>query len=183
MSRPFHNFKRGFIMSRLAWLSAAASAAVLVAACGGGGGGGGSSLTASDPADKYIGTWTNCLVVTVPGSPTISALTSFTATKTDATHGSFTTTVTVFATSNCAVLKLADPVPVPELSGSAAIDSVGTGPSGSDKITITPSTLPSFKDLALVTGGQLQFGDAGSAKDAQGYPTALDSSFILTKQP
>jgi len=170
-------------MIRLAWLSSAASAAVLVAACGGGGGGGGSSLTASDPTDKYVGTWTNCLVVPVPSGPTVSALTSFTATKIDATHGSFTTTVTVFATTNCTVLMLSDPVLVPELSGKGTIDSVGTGPSGSDKITFTPSTLPSFKDIALVTGGQLQFGDAGSAKDAQGYPTALDSSFILTKQP
>lgn len=170
-------------MIRLAWLSCAASAAVLVAACGGGGGGGPSALTSFEPVDKYVGTWTNCLVVTFPGSPTVSALTSFTATKIDATHGTFTTTVTVFATTDCTVLMLSDPVPVPELSGSGSIDSVGTGPSGSDKITITPSTLPSFKDLALVTGGQLQFGDAGSAKDAQGYPTALDSSFILTKQP
>ena len=181
MSRPFHNFKRGFIMSRLAWLSSAASAAVLVAACGGGGGG--SSLPPSEPVDKYVGTWTNCLVVTIPGSPTVSALTSFTATKVDATHGSFTTTVTIFATSNCAVLKLSDPVPVPELSGNVAIDSVGTGPSGSDKITITPPTLPSFKEIALVTGSQLQFGDPDSAKDAQGYPTALDSKLILTRQP
>lgn len=180
MSRPFHNFKRGFIMRRLAWLSSAASVAVLVAACGGGGGG--SSLTPSEPTDKYVGTWTNCLVTVVNGI-TVSALTSFTATKTDATHGSFTTTVTVFATSNCAVLKLSDPVPVPELSGNVAIDSVGTGPSGSDKITITPSSLPSFKNLALVTGSQLQFGDPDSAKDAQGYPTALDTKLILTKQP
>ena len=167
-------------MIRLAWLSSAASAAVLVAACGGGGGG--SSLTTSEPTDKYVGTWTNCLVTVVNGI-TVSALTSFTATKTDATHGSFTTTVTVFAITSCTGLKLADPVPVPELSGNVAIDSPGSGPSGSDKITITPSTLPSFKELALVTGNQLQFGDAGSAKDAQGYPTALDTSFILTKQP
>ena len=169
-------------MIRLAWLSSAASAAVLVAACGGGGGGDPTALTTFEPVDTYVGTWTNCLVTVVSGV-TVSALTSFTATKVDATHGAFTTTVTVFATNNCTVLMLSDPVPVPELSGKGSIDSVGTGPSGSDKITFTPATLPSFKDLALVTGGQLQFGDAGSAKDAQGYPTALDSSFILTKQP
>ncbi|ABE45808.1 hypothetical protein [Polaromonas sp. JS666] len=167
-------------MIRLAWLFSAASVAVLVAACGGGDGGT-AALISSEPIDKYVGNWTNCQATVVSGV-NVSALTSFTATKTDATRGSFTTTVTVFAITSCTGLKLADPVPVPQLSGNVAIDSVGTGPSGSDKITITPSTLPSFKDLALVTGGQLQFGDAGSAKDAQGYPTALDSSFILTKQ-
>ncbi len=168
-------------MIRLAWLSSVASAAVLVAACGGGDGGT-AALISSEPIDKYVGNWTNCRA-TVVGGVNVSALTNFTAAKIDATHGSFTTTVSIFATTSCDVVKLSGPTPVPLLSGNVAIDSVGTGPSGSDKITITPSTLPSFKDLALVTGSQLQFGDAGSAKDAQGYPTALDSSFILTKQP
>jgi len=169
-------------MIRLAWLFSAASAAVLVAACGGGDGGS-AALISSEPIDKYVGNWSNCQATVVSGV-NVSALTSFTAAKIDATHGSFTTTVTIFATTDCAVVKLSGPTPVPQLSGSVAIDSPGSGPSGSDRITITPSTLPSFKDLALVTGGsQLQFGDAGSPKDALGYPTALDSSFILTRQP
>lgn len=169
-------------MIRLAWLSSVASAAVLVAACGGGGDGGTAALISSEPMDKYVGNWTNCRA-TVVGGVNVSALTNFTATKIDATHGSFTTTVSIFATNSCDVVKLSGPTPVPQLSGSVAIDSPGSGPSGSDRITITPSTLPSFKDLALVTGSQLQFGDVGSAKDALGYPTALDSSFILTREP
>ena len=168
-------------MIRLAWLSSVASAAFLVAACGGGDGGT-AALISSEPIDKYVGNWTNCQATVVSGV-NVSALTNFTAAKIDATHGSFTTTVSIFATTDCVVVKLSGPTAVPQLSGNVAIDSPGSGPSGSDKITITPSTLPSFKDLALVTGSQLQFGDAGSAKDAQGYPTALDSSFILIKQP
>jgi hypothetical protein len=168
-------------MIRLAWLSSVASAAVLVAACGGGDGGT-AALISSEPIDKYVGNWTNCRATVVSGV-NVSALTNFTATKIDATHGSFTTTVTVFAITSCTGLKLSGPTPVPQLSGGVAIDSQGSGPSGSDRITITPSSLPSFKDLALVTGSQLQFGDVGSAKDALGYPTALDSSFILTREP
>lgn len=181
MGCPVSNFKRGSIMIRLAWLFSAASAAVLVAACGGGDGGT-ATLTTSEPFDKYVGNWTNCQLTVVSGV-SASVLTSFTATKINATHGSFTTTVSIFATTSCDVVKLSGPTPIPQLSGSVAIDSPGSGPSGSDRITITPSTLPSFKELALVTGNQLQFGDAGSAKDALGYPTALDSSFILTREP
>lgn len=169
-------------MIRWAWLISAGAAAS-IAACGGGGGDGSTSaLTAADPTDKYVGTWTNCLVVTANGI-TVSALTSFTATKIDATHGSVTTTVTGFANGSCAPPAVTAAIAVPELSGTVTIDSPGSGPSGSDKITVTPSTLPSFKELALVTGSQLQFSDPFSAKDTQGYPTALDSSFILTRQP
>ena len=128
-----------------------------------------------------MGTWTTCITLVVSGI-TVSALTTFTATKMDATHGSFATTATPFANASCTPPAAGAPIPVPELTGTVAIDNSASGPFGADRITITPSAVPSFKDIALINGTQLQFGDELSPKDAQGYPTALDTAFTLIKQ-
>lgn len=170
-------------MMRLTRLFSAAGAAVLIAACGGGGGGT-TATTVTDPTDKYIGIWTNCqpsVVNNINGS----VLIVFTATKIDATHGSFTITASGFANASCTPPAVVAPASLPKLSGTVVIDFPASGPSGADKITITHLTIPSSKDIdiALVNGNQLQFGDELSAKDAQGYPTALDPSVTLIKQP
>ena len=168
-------------MTRLARLVSIAGAAVLIGACGGGGGGGMTALTPADPSDKFIGSWATCIAFVVNGID-LSALTVFTAAKIDATHGSFATTATPFANAGCAPPAAGAPVPVPELTGTVAIDSAASGPFGADRITITPSAAPSFKDIALVNGNQLQFGDELSPPDAQGYPSTLDTLAIFIRQ-
>ncbi len=169
-------------MMRLTRLCSAAGAAVLIAACGGGGGGGTTATTVTDPTDKYIGIWTNCQA-SVVNNINVSVLIVFTATKIDATHGSFTTTASGFANASCTPPAVVAPASLPKLSGTVVIDFPASGPSGADKITITPLTIPSSKDIAFVNGNLLQFGAELSAKDAQGYPTALDPSVTLIQQP
>ena len=171
-------------MMRLTRLCSAAGAAVLIAACGGGGGGGTTATTVTDPTDQYIGIWTNCQA-SVVNNINVSVLIVFTATKIDATHGSFTITASGFANASCTPPAVVAPASLPKFSGTVVIDFPASGPSGADKITITHLTIPSSKDIdiAFVNGNQLQFGAELSAKDAQGYPTALDTSFTLIKQP
>lgn len=179
---PCHGFIRRPAMTRLARLVSAAGTAMLIAACGGGGGGGTTvaSTTAADPIDKYLGNWaTGCIIDAATGT---SGLVVFTTTnKTSATQASFTTTVTGFANANCT----APPTATVSVAATGVIDGPTTVPSpGVDKITTTVPGAAPEKDIALLNGNQLQFGNSEltAPKDAQGYPTTLDTTAIFIKQ-
>lgn len=178
---PCRGFIRRPAMTRLARLLSTAGAAVLIAACGGGGGGDTTAVLPADPIDKYIGAWAVC----IPDPPlNASARLEFTATKIGTTQASSSAQVIGFANTSCAP-PAAIIIPIPEFTGIGVIDFPASGPSGADKVTFTPSNtaIPPFKDITLVLNGiQLQFGDAASPPDAQGYPTALDPAITFTKQ-
>lgn len=153
-------------MSRLARLVSAACAAVLIAACGGGGG-----AALVDAIDTYLGTWTTaCLIDAGTGR---SERLVFTAVKTGVNQASFATTATAFPNASC--------TPPADIASSVVETGVIDGPAtvpfpGVDRLTFTVPGLAPAKDIAFVNGNQLQFGDDLSPLDAQGYPTALDTS-------
>lgn len=178
---PCDGFIRRLAMTRLARLVSAAGAAVLIAACGGGGGGDTTAVLPADPIDKYIGAWAVCIPDPALNA---SARLEFTAAKIGATQASSSAQAIGFANTSC-VPPAAIIIPIQEFSGIGVIDFPASGPSGADKVTFTPSNtaIPSFKDITLVlNGNQLQFGDGASLPDAQGYPTALDSTITFTRQ-
>lgn len=185
LAKPYlscHGFIRRPGMARLARLFSAASAAMLIAACGGGGGDGTTATTTADPTDKYAGTWVSC----IPSSTNATSIrVDFTATKIDAIHMSITTRDTIFANTSCTAPPVTPSFVIDALSGTAVIDGQATVQSKVvDKFTLT-SNLPSvspIKDIALVNGNQLQFGDAAaSPTDVQGYPTTLDTIAIFAR--
>ncbi len=180
-STPCHGFIRRPAMARLARLVSAAGAAVLIAACGGGGGDTTATATAADPIDQYIGHWAVCIPDPARNA---SARLEFIATKIGATQASSLAQAIGFPNIGCAP-PVAIIIPIPEFSGIVVIDFPASGPVGADKVTFRPSdtAIPPSKDITLVLNGiQLQFGDGASPTDAQGYPTALDTSITFTKQ-
>ncbi len=187
---PCHGLMRKPTLTRMASLVSAAGAALLIAACGGGGGT--ATTTAADPVDKYLGTWgtTACFVDAATGVSFNNTV--FTATKIDATRASFTTTASGFANPSCtappaATLSLTETA---VHDGTATVDgkTVDRFTNTNVTFTVTDATgttttpFPDDKDIAFVNGNQLQFGDGTSPPDAQGYPTALDTTFVLTRR-
>lgn len=177
-STPCHGFIRRPAMARLARLVSAAGAAVLIAACGGGGGGG--AIAPDSTTDKYIGIWNACVV-----SGTESILLFLRFAKIDAKRATFFSTATLHANANCTSPQSI----LASTEGTGVIDGTTTVQSTVvDKITITDSTGPltgiPFKDIALVNGNQLQFGNSADTdpKDPDGYPTTLNTIVIFIRQ-
>ena len=155
-------------------------------ACGGGGGDA-APAPAAVSADKYVGVWGNCQPVTAATNGVLSARSDFVFTKTGATTLSYSVDGTGFKAANCTgpvfnnIKALA--------TGTATIN--GTKVVGSDTVDRIdfvgvskdiPELNGPFKEIALIAGNILKL-SAPSAADAQGYPTALDNTFLFTKQP
>lgn len=149
-------------------------ASASLAACGGGGGD-------PDVADKYVGTWTNSCSVSGANSSYNGLLVY---TKTGATSTRFTFNINFYSTStNCTGNFSADIV-----QGTDAYR--GTKTIGGDVVDLIETTINkadgspdgSYKDIGLVAGNRLYFGDSTKPVDPNGYPTTLDRTFLLTKQ-
>jgi hypothetical protein len=163
-----------------------------LAACGGGGGDAPTPtptpvlILASSGTDKYVGTWGNCQPVAPGASGILSARTNFVFTKTNINVMDLSVDGVGYKTTDC--------------SGAAAdaITGIGTavvtingakllGTQTVDRLDFVAksATISSFngnlKDLGFITGNTLLF-SASSSGDANGYPTALDTTTIFTKQ-
>lgn len=197
-------------MRNIAQLTLALLAASTLVACGGG-----SSGTATVPTypttAKYLGTW-NSICDTddieangAAGSYVVTSL-EFTSNTATAVSGNLKTKVYGFTDSSCTTLlaTMAQALTV-------TIDSVGTGPNGSDKVTgvvqnaaisgatvtitsgansikyLNGRTLGSTgKDILLASATKIQTSGLGSGITAAAttYPTTLDNSVygFFTKQ-
>ena len=153
----------------------------LLVACGGGG----SSTPAQTPVvadvtDKYVGTWTVC----VPNAPAASVGATkevINWKKTSATVATYDFTQTSYANTTCAG------TPTSTNTSTGTDTFVGTkliGSTSVDKISVIDSTAPTttLKGISTVVGNLLKTGDGNSPLDAEGYPTALDTVYIYTKQ-
>jgi hypothetical protein len=143
--------------------------------CGGGG-------DDPDVADKYAGTWMTCIP---HASNTSSSKFQIVNTKAGATSTRFTYTIDFYnSTPNCTGRFLTE-------SSSQGIDNyLGTKSIGADVVDLIETTINkpdgsrerSYKDIGLVSGNKLYYGDFAKPNDAGGYPTSLDKEFYLTKQ-
>lgn len=155
-----------------------------LAACGGGDDTPSSTLVATaDVADKYVGTWVMCVPTDVSSSYKIT----LTASKVNATSISYTYGETVHSNTTCASTGTADYSEAGTIAykgtttiGSDVVDKgEGTITSDNDKSTTEPRV---EKDISLVSGNQLYFGDDSAPLDADGYPTAIFKTMGFTKQ-
>lgn len=157
-----------------------------LAACGGGDSDTPDSSTpaTADVADKYVGTWSMC----VQTGTTASSRIVITGTKTSATTINYTYNETAYAGSAaCAGSGTAG------YSEQGNIAYRGTKVIGSDTVdlgegTVTADSDPSDteprveKDISLVVGNTIYFGDDDAALDASGYPNALYKTRGFIKQ-
>ena len=176
----------GFFM-RFGYFAFLAVATAVLTACGGGGGSDAVPAPATVTADKYVGTWGNCAPVTGAANGVLSARTDFVFAKTGPTTLTYSLDGTYFKAVNCTgpVFDTIKAI----ATGTATIN--GTKVAGSDTVDRVdfvgvskdiPELNGAFKEIALITGNILKF-SASSTADAQGYPTALDNTTLLTKQP
>ena len=163
----------------------------LLAACGGGGDStpatavSGTTPTppvaTTDVADKYIGTWTVCVAGTAP-SPGSSSRETLIFTKASATSIAYAFTQTNHTGTVCTS------TPTSRFEDTGTSTFVGTKTVGSmvvDTAKDVSSAQPTVEAkgiYAIAVTGQLRVGDDNSAKDANGYPTALDTQYIYAKQ-
>lgn len=156
----------------------------VLAACGGGDDTSSSTpVVTTDVADKYVGTWVMC----VPSGSSSSYKITLTGSKITATAISYTYSETVHGNSTCSGTG------TPDYSEAGTIVYQGTKTIGSDVVdkgegTITSdsdntTTEPRIeKDISLVSGTTLFFGDDDPGLDPDGYPNALFKTLGFTKQ-
>ena len=155
----------------------------VLAACGGGDDTSSSTpVVTTDVADKYVGTWVGCGAEGADSGRVV-----LTASKTSATSISYTVTTTLHTGSTTC-----GGVGTPNYNERGTIVYRGTKVIGSDTVdlgegTVTFDNDPSDseprveKDISLVSGNTIYFGD-DTALDVNGYPTAIDRTFFVTKQ-
>lgn len=144
-------------------------------ACGGGGGDDNNSARPSSngTADAYVGTWRSpCLAEEGSGSGYLQAQ----ATRVSANQLRVQWSVRVYTSANCSgsVLQTID-------QGTDNATIVGTKTVDGrlvDKIDLTDGS----KSLAYTDGSVLMLADDDATSDAQGYPNALDTTLVLTRQ-
>jgi hypothetical protein len=148
-------------------------------------GGGGDDAAPAANADKYVGSWGICEPVTGATNGVLSGRTSFVFAKTSSTALSMSLDYTFYKAASCAGAIFSTAAGV--ATGTVTLN--GTKTVGADTVdrlnfVSTSKDIPelngSFKDIGFITGNTLKLG-ASSAADAEGYPTALDSS-VFTKQ-
>jgi hypothetical protein len=152
-------------------------AATLVA-CGGGDGDGD-----GDAADKFAGTWGQCVPVT--GTPGLLSVRSvFVYTKTGANNLTMSINGTGYSAANCAGTKLNTTNGIATgtvvINGTKVINGQTVYRFDTNSVSSVASLNGNFKDVALITGTTFTFGNG--ANDAEGYPTVLDSTGVFTKQ-
>lgn len=164
----------------------ASVALATLAACGGGGGSDGDSNANGASAagiDKYVGSWqSNCISETVSteqGPVTASARLFVTNTKVSDTVLSVVTGSKGYLGSTCSgTAYYSDDALSTE---TATLTGTGTvGGQSVDKFSYA-GTDGNYLNIAQLSGGKLYLG-SDEDLDASGYPTALDTSFYLTKR-
>jgi hypothetical protein len=136
-----------------------------------------------DVADKYVGTWSKCTALGAASSFKVTII----ATRTSATSIAYTYTDLDFATVNCTGAS------TPFYSEEGTVAYKGTKTIGADTVDMGEGTITkdsdattteprTEKDISLVLGNTLYFGDDNAALGADGYPTAIFKAFGLTKQ-
>jgi hypothetical protein len=165
---------RGTLLKLVLNTALAGVLCAVLTACGGGGddtgSGGGSVLP--PPADKYVGIWkTPC----APGLGGFyrSALT-ITKRADSSYNGQFS--IEKYVASDCSGTS----TPVPGDSASEDFKVVGTKVASGKTVDKITDLTGGNKDIAFADT-TLQFGDDRTL-DIDGYPVALDSSIVLTKQ-
>jgi hypothetical protein len=174
---------------KLSLLFASVAVAATLIACGGGGGGDAPApapSTASSGTDKYAGTWGNCTPITGAANGILSGRSDFVFTKTSETVMGGSLNYVYFKTTDCSGAVTTTLTSV----GTAIVTINGTklvGAQTVDRLDFIAKSATvsefngSLKDIGLVSGNTIIFG-ASSAPDANGYPTALDTSTVFTKQ-
>jgi hypothetical protein len=162
-------------------LSLLSLVAATLVACGGGG----DSAPAAN-ADKYVGSWAICVPTTSTTNGVLSGRATYVFAKTTETALSVSLDYTFYGTTNCAGSASTTSTGV----ATGTVNLNGTKTVGTDTVDRLNFALTSkvdaelngpFKDIGLISGNTLKFG-ASSAADAEGYPTAIDSTGVFTKQ-
>lgn len=137
----------------------------ILAACGGGSDNSNASAN-SDPADKYVGSWTtNCFPF---GGQSDDGVVTYT--KINATTLSSSLITRTYSNTSCTGEFSTSPEP----AGMLTVDGTASA-SGRTVDKVTDSTFGgTFKELYYVEGNQLFGALKGSPKDDQGYPTQLN---------
>lgn len=140
-------------------------------------------VTGADAADKYVGIWATCIPVQQN-----SIHWTVENRKTSATSVDYDLNISVHVgSSSCE--GPANPANTYSEQGSVVYQ--GTKIVGGDTVdkgeghvtSNSDNDPPSIeKNISLVSGNTMFFGDDTSLPDADGYPTAIDRSFFLTKQ-
>ena len=151
-----------------------------LAACGGGGSAAPTPVVAADVVDKYVGTWLACV-------PNASGARSYkdvvVITKSSATSLIADGKYEDFANASCS----GTPTSAPMISKDRE-DFKGTKTIGADTVDKFEETdllvsSPAYKQIILISGNKLILGAGFAAKDADGYPVALDpATYAYTKQ-
>jgi hypothetical protein len=163
---------------RSAMAAAALCSLLALSACGGGSGGGDAPAarpSSNGSADVYVGNWLSNCIASAPGGGRIRSV----ITKTAAQKLNVASQVLVYGNTACGgdVLKAVDNgFEVFTLNGSKTVDGKTV-----DKVIISGSS-GDVKLLAYTDGSTILLGDDDSASDLEGYPTALDTSYVLTRQ-
>jgi hypothetical protein len=159
-------------------------ASVALTACGGGGGAGSevaavntTASTATTSMDAYVGTWTACIQDSATSSTRMTSVFA----KTTATTLSYNRKEDYYSGIGCV-----NP-PSFSLNFPYTMSFAGTKTIGSDTVDKTNLTFitagTTSKDIVLIKGATIRFSlTYPYSIDADGYPTALDTINVLTKQ-
>jgi hypothetical protein len=154
-----------------------------LAACGGGGG-----STAANPnppvtadvVDKYVGTWVACYP---NAAGTRSSKDTIVITKSSATSMVVDAKGDDFANASCTGTPAGTPFTSKDRDDFKGTKIIGTDTVDKFEETDLQGTVPVYKQIYLIKGNKLIYGAGFAAKDADGYPVALDPEiYALTKQ-
>jgi hypothetical protein len=159
----------------------------VLAACGGGSN---SPPPTQNPtagsAAKYVGTWRNCAPVTNAANGVMSASTDFVFTQSGDSSLSLVVNAKGYTASACggAPFNAIDNFATGSvtLAGTKTVSGLVVDLAEFSLISRqSPNLNGSFLDIMAVEGNALRLGGP-STPDAQGYPTALDTTLSYTKQ-
>jgi hypothetical protein len=166
-----------------------------LAACGGGGdapavtqpaGGPAAGSPASPPVtnpdvvDKYVGTWISC----VPNAAGTSSNKDTTViTKSSATSMILDYKFEDFTNATCSGTATGTPMTARDKNDFKGTKAIGADTVDKFEQTDLLNSLPIYKQILLIKGNKFIFGAGFAAKDADGYPVALDPEiYAATKQ-
>lgn len=134
----------------------------------------------ADVVDKYVGTWISCVPDAVG---TRSNKNTTVITKSSATSMVLNYKFENFTNATCSGTATGTPMTARDRN-----DFIGTKTIGADTVdkfeqTDLLNSLPVYKQILLIKGNKFIFGAGFAAKDADGYPVALDPEiYAATKQ-
>lgn len=157
---------------------------VFMGACGGGDSDNDAAVKGADPADKYVGSWVRgCQDLTLNGRA-MSTGQTVTFTKTSANTVDYSAESRDYTTNNCTGAYVVES----QGRGYSIIDGTMLDSAGRtvDKLTtedlVDPLVKGRYKSMAWIDGKRLYTPSINSPKNAEGYPTTLNTSRFATKQ-